>query len=445
MAKYHDAVQPEERIIDEFHSGGIGMRWIKKGLSSIENPFDRTDEPVVELDPILAGLEEDSAEDSRESRLYNVPPPEDRILGEFPTEGIGSRKIQAGLSSISSMLFGNSSDEGKDGVLAQVMARDMIEADPHMIAYGVETALENAPDDQLANTLLANLESTRRPSSVPVDAISSSLGIEPIDVQSILDKYDEGQPSRPDLMDKDDVLLRILFGLAAGGAQGSRGLYPDIGRVLASAGAGGAGALIEAKKEQTAAQRQYEKDFQHFKIVRAKIELDLKNAQANQKIAVAKIGIQERRLEQESMIAAARLKSRNNTGFSDTASGMLSMVRTQAETLAMLQLDPKEDWDMFMTTLQKAAVPYDEYHAHMAARRVMFQNAYPETKHNVRAALLEADPLLQQAIAKGDEDSIAHLDTLIYDALVRIYLTNVDDSEDVLTRFENEVLDSLVK
>lgn len=333
------------------------------------------------------------------------------------------------------------------GAMAGMMASDMIAQEPDLVASAVDSALGGPPPavrTELENVFLSNLrKSAGTPFAADAEAMAQSLGLEPIDVQDILDTYAEAEPEKPAKMDKEEVILRVLFGLAAGSARGSRGYYPDIGRMLASAGAGGAGALIEARKEDRESQTEYERSFQKYKTNQAKIEAELRDAQFQQKAAVATLAQRERDSYFTKNIEAFKATQKTYTAVAggyleisptggavfkrtdDTAAANSRLRELQARVLlqSFPSLGSGYSMDHQIKVLREEGTSEELIPLHVAAGQVMYAFADDAIKQQAKDNVLRKNPHFAELQFSSKEGSRALMDNYVYGEIMLLMQT----------------------
>lgn len=193
----------------------------------------------------------------------------------FTYEGSLGQSIERGLGRAlwgEDYLTARTGEGAPDGTLAEAALEEAAYKDPSSVLKGVATAMENDEDpEKFARSLPMNRPSEPA-TSVPGTALS---------VQDILNK--RKAPQEPDYYTKDDMLKKVLFGMAR--AFASRRYWPReqgaVGSAIAAMGAGALGGAIETEEQNRALRTQYQKDYETFSNEQAKLEFEM-TRQVNQ-------------------------------------------------------------------------------------------------------------------------------------------------------------------
>lgn len=125
--------------------------------------------------------------------------------------------------------------------------------------------------------------------------------VQAIPTSAILAQFDKSKPGEAEMIPRDEMMLRVLYGLAAGAAQTPSSFWggPTPGRVIGGAGAGGLGALLEGRGEDRARLAANEEAFQEFNRQRTELQLELEKAEAERALAREKLLYENRMLQHE--------------------------------------------------------------------------------------------------------------------------------------------------
>jgi hypothetical protein len=397
--------------------GGVSEEIRKKGLLRAEG---------AELGPGLA----------RES---------ERIRGNV---GDAMRPFIRALLGTEGMFEMMAADPRPSGSVAEETLDNVIPTMPEMVATGLSKALDNAPDDvrgKFENRLNANL--TGEGQRLDFSKVT------PLDVQDVLERMQE--PAKPDLLDKDDMLMRVLFGLAAGIAEGSSGYRVGfdpgiIGRTIAAGGAGAIQGVIQTEEQNRQAMADYETAYQEFKNDQAKIFTELSQYQNEQQILMDRIMAEDRHKNEEISLRwyeATRPTVQIGPGgyWTISSEGQALFTETDAaykarfKQLASLYVDVRAlggsleqsrrgaNDELLRSGLAPEMVPYYD-----VAYHVMHTGTDEGLLDRVREDVLERNQNLAIALRSGTNiDEVQYLvNEGIHRGLVGFYLTHPEEFEE---------------
>jgi hypothetical protein len=277
----------------------------------------------------------------------------------------------------------------------------------------------------------------------------------PIDIPGILAKYERTHPERLQEISRDELLLRVLFGLAQGAAMGSRGYLgartSSAGPIIASAGAGGMGAVVRTKAENREILRQNEEAFQQYQKDVFALERELEQAALEQDLAREKV-LYQNRVTQFNESLREWEESRDKVHFfadgyyvegpdgnvkyhgvpsASRLSSLVSLANASRRSKEEIMLGAQKQW-------AQDQVPPNLLWLHQTATDILHHGAAIEEVEAIRERLETEDEELQMLKVGASADPAKTqkyqmvLNEKIYLELLRYYSVNKDEAAAIL-------------